>query len=55
MGKVGCDIWEKWVGGRKKKKFLQMVLLELLLELLLADGLEPLADVLGGGVGWGVR
>ena len=18
MGKVGCDIWEKWVGGRKK-------------------------------------
>ena len=19
MGKVGCDIWEKWVGGRKRK------------------------------------
>ena len=18
MGKVGCDIWEKWIGGRKK-------------------------------------
>ena len=18
MGKVGCDIWEKWVGGRNK-------------------------------------
>ena len=18
MGKVGCDIWEKWVGGRKQ-------------------------------------
>ena len=18
MGNVGCDIWEKWVGGRKK-------------------------------------
>ena len=20
MAKVGCDIWEKWVGGREKKK-----------------------------------
>ena len=20
MGKVGCDIWEKWVGGRNSKK-----------------------------------
>ena len=19
MGKVGCDIWEKWAGGQKKK------------------------------------
>ena len=20
MGKVGCDIWEKWVGGRKSTR-----------------------------------
>ena len=28
MGKVGCDIWEKWVGGRKtktlKRKFINI-------------------------------
>ena len=21
MGNVGCDIWEKWVGARKKNTF----------------------------------
>ena len=51
MGKVGCDIWEKWVGGRKTTDLELLGVGHVALELHLARHEEGHA-LGGGGGGW---